>query len=194
MSLFKSKEEKFWEWFLKNDTLLFNFEENQEATFSELNNALRKVHKDLTFVFGPIISNRREFIVSADGFASLIPFVAKLVHSAPKMNNWTVLAFRPAQDGPCNIELNGIKVTDKDLKFDFLDEINNRIGLNIHAKGDENNRANYEMAVFIFLDHYIGEYDVMTKVGQIKIDFDTNSGNPIEKLAEYWKIRARNNR
>ena len=64
-------ENKFWNWFINNQDMLFNFEKDTETVFEKLSFQMNKVNSDLTFEFGPIqASGKREFVISAGGIKS----------------------------------------------------------------------------------------------------------------------------
>jgi hypothetical protein len=90
--------EKFWNWFVKHEPELFNFdpvrEAERERLFDELACELRKVDPDLAFEFGPQ-HTRREFVVSAAGIKRAFPAVVSLVAAAPTLERWWLIAFRP---------------------------------------------------------------------------------------------------
>jgi hypothetical protein len=115
-----SVHEKFWKWFLKNETKLLNFEADQEATFNNLSAALSSVDPDLTFEFGPPMP-KREFVISAGGIKRAFPAVVALAGAAPKLPNWQVTAFRPRRTTLNLIELGGIHVDPNEVQFSLLD-------------------------------------------------------------------------
>ena len=78
MLLGKSKESKYWQW----------FENNQDKVFNELSHKLKNVHKNLTFEFGPIINNQREFVISAGGIKAAFPAVEILYNNTPKVKRF----------------------------------------------------------------------------------------------------------
>ena len=110
----KNKELKFWDWFSERSEKYFEFEKDQENLFNELKSRLNKINKDLTFEFGPINSNKREFIISADGIKKSFPDVLKLVETAPKLNNFEIIAFRQPH-------LDFTQISFKDFQIDFKD-------------------------------------------------------------------------
>ena len=72
--VFKTKEQKFWDWFSERSNQYFDFEKDQEKLFNELKLRLNRINEELTFEFGPISENKqREFIISADGIKKSFP-------------------------------------------------------------------------------------------------------------------------
>ena len=170
MAFFKKKlgpEEKFWNWFVENEERLFGIRDGQEPVFKELAAAIRKVHPDVTFEFGPIEGGIRSFAISADGLQEAAPEVEKLFAAAPKLSNWKFNKYRqrrPLHDvqlGEVNLRPSDVLVT--------LQEDGPRAGLGIYIKGYKGKSDKQKIgAAFIMLDNALGEYDVMTKVGFIE--------------------------
>jgi len=73
-----SREERFWRWFEDNSTRLFAFESDQENVFDQLQGALGKVDKGLTFEFGPV----------EGGAAILSSAPTAFVRSSPWSSGW----------------------------------------------------------------------------------------------------------
>ena len=104
----------FWQWFEENESMLFDFERDQERTFDQLRTALKKVHPDLTFEFGPKQDGKREFVISADGLKSAFPAVESLYAAAPTLGRWSFIKFRQRQHPLYDIDYDNkiIKVAD----------------------------------------------------------------------------------
>ena len=105
----QSKEKRFWSWFKSNSKRLFSFEQNQEAIFRELTAILAEVDHELTFEFGPIQDNRREFVISAGGIKKVFPVVEHLVASAPELPNWKITAFIPRRSVDLQLNSHSMK-------------------------------------------------------------------------------------
>jgi hypothetical protein len=163
-----SKEKKFWRWFVEHSEELFNFENDQERVFNELSAQLKKIDENLTFEFGPIQNDKREFIVSADGIRSSFPVVQKLVGIAPKIDRWCIIPFRPPKGLMKSIRFNDYVLMREDVWFK-PEKDGDRIGLVIHIRNlSEKNETQAKQAVFIMLDSALGEYNVETMVGFIE--------------------------
>ena len=120
----ESKETKFWKWFLDNESLLFNFEEDQENVFKKLNKELSRLNEDLTFEFGPKEENgTREFVISAGGVKKSFPSVERLYSAAPQLRLFKIIKFRPRRDVEGKMEFGGITVSSEDVTYQlFIDE------------------------------------------------------------------------
>jgi hypothetical protein len=161
-------EIKFWQWFEANSVRLINFELDQEAIFAEISKQLEKVHKDLTFEFGPLENSKREFVVTADGIKAAFPAVESLVHSAPIFKDWTIVAFRQPQGIHFVIEMDGHKISADDIWF-ATEPDGDKTGLYLFIRNlSPDNQEILGQASFILLDAALGEFVVETKIGFIE--------------------------
>jgi len=161
-------EKKFWKWFIEHSEELFNFETDQKRIFDELSSQLKNIHECLTFEFGPVHNNKREFVVSADGIVPAFPFVQKLVAAAPKMDHWSVIPFRKPKGVMKSIKFEDFILMSQDVWFKH-EKGSDRIDLYFFVRNlCEENERQAKSAVFIMLDSALGEYNVETMVGYIE--------------------------
>jgi hypothetical protein len=164
----KSPEAQFWAWFEKNQDMLYYFERDQERIFDQLGAAMHKVHPDLTFEFGPDKDGKREFVISADGLKAGFPAVESLHAAAPSLPRWTFIKFRPRQS-PMQIEIGELKIKPEDVEV-AVEADGAKAGFTAFVRGFDNAREKqFSQAVYLLLDHAVGEYDMETKVGFIVV-------------------------
>lgn len=192
---FKSSYTSFWDWFIKNQDKIFEFEKNQDAVFDELTSRMEKVNKNLTFEFSSVREDgRRDFIISADGIKSAFPAVEALYSQVPKLEKWNVIKFRPRRTISDSLTLNNKTIYTKDISFLIVkDEVPNKLGiLMFFVDYSESERDYFGQISFLLLDEALGEYDVETKVGVIA-SFSTESAYyksalPLSQLSEDFDI------
>jgi hypothetical protein len=161
--------ETFWKWFIENEEVLFDFEQDQETVFEALADALHLVNEQLTFEFGRQEDGCREFVISADGNRESFPFVVGLADAAPKLKRWRVTKFRPRRSLDFDLTFDNERLSPRDLLFS-IEPDNGLAGLTLFMRGlNERNHRTYLGVAFLFLDHALGEYDVETKVGYIDV-------------------------
>lgn len=186
----KTEEEKFWKWFKKNETMLFEFNDsNRDKVFDKLANEMKKVHPDLTFEFSPVFeSGKREFVISADGIKEAFPKVESLFKSAPKLNKWIWVKFRPRHK-PMAIKI-GEKQTDPaDVKCQLFKD-GDKVGIMLFFKDySEKEKTFYRQIGYLLLDQALGEYDVETKVGFI--EFTSTDSKSHENSFEFSELTER---
>jgi hypothetical protein len=172
-------EQEFWNWFEKNEKMLFGFETNRERVFDELAGKMKRVHESITFEFGPVAEGKREFVISADGIKDAFPAVESLYASAPNLPRWVFIKFRPRR-APMNVDYDGLKVKVEDV-FCTVEPDRNKAGIKVYIRGYQVSRKKqYTVIAFLMLDQALGEYDVETKVGFIEVR-DLTEGSNLEK-------------
>jgi hypothetical protein len=160
-------QESFWNWFMQHESELFDFEADQERIFDQLATELQKVDPDITFEFGPK-ETRREFVISAGGIKRAFPAVSSLAGAAPILDRWHVTAFRPRRTSPHIVQFRGKRVSPKDVLFSLLD--NGKIaGVYLFIPGFLESDADLKQIGYLLLDNTLGEYDVESRLGLIKM-------------------------
>jgi hypothetical protein len=87
---FKNSYTAFWDWFMANQNMIYEFEKGQQRIFHELTLRLERVNKNLTFELSSIREDgKRDFIISTDGIKSAFPAVEMLFRKPPNWKNGT---------------------------------------------------------------------------------------------------------
>ncbi|MCM8533002.1 MAG: hypothetical protein NE330_17675 [Lentisphaeraceae bacterium] len=160
-----TKEESFWRWINKNQKKLSQIKSGNDPLYAEANTKLKEYNPELVF---EVCGN--EFIISANGDKKEFASVLNLCDSSPKTKKFKVTAFRQPQ-GFFSLNYAGVEVNYEDVYFSYTQE-KNALDLQIYHKDfNEETRSQIGGAIFIILDHGIGEYDVETKLRYI--DFNT---------------------
>lgn len=160
-------QQAFWNWFVEHETELMGFEADRERVFDELAAQLQKVDRDLTFEFGPKCA-RREFVISAGGIRRAFPSVAELVAAAPALERWQVTGFRPRREPSKVVEFAGKRIHPKDVQFTLLDD-GKTPGIYLFIPGYTEGDATLKQIGYLLLDDALGEYDVESNLGLIKM-------------------------
>lgn len=180
------KYKVFWDWFIHVSDDFFDLnEENYELLFKRLNKQLSRVNKDLTYEFSAeLVDGKREFIISADGIYSAFSDVIKLVEAAPNIENFKIIAFRQRGED-FKIQFNDIELDPLNVSFSYEIQ-DNLINLVLYIKDYDPNNDDWEGAAFILLDTIIGEYDTVTKIGEIEFSTfqESTLSRPIKELPD----------
>jgi hypothetical protein len=167
-----SPYEEFWDWFTRHEAELFDLEKDQEGIFDKLIAALRKVHQDLVFEFGPQKQEagreRREFVISAGGIKSAFPAVISLRDTAPDLLRWYITAFRPRRPTINIVEIGDKRVDPKDVQFTLLSD-GKIAGLHLFIPDFRENDYTLKQIGYLMLDEALGEFDVEARLGLIKM-------------------------
>lgn len=168
-SLFQTKrpEQKFWDWFLRNQQSLFHFEKDQETLFRELAASMARVDDHLRFELGPVTDGKREFVISAGGIKDAFPAVIALASAAPPLDLWTITPFRPRRTDISAIQIGPVTVDPRDVSFTMTPNIHQvDITLYFGGTGDYDRELHGHIG-FLLLDESLGEFDVEMLVGRI---------------------------
>jgi hypothetical protein len=161
----------FWSWFVQHEAELFDFDIEQEAErerlFDRLAAELQKVDRGLTFEFGPR-GPTREFVISAAGIKKIFPAVVGLAGSAPVLERWKITAFRPRRATVMTIEIGDKSVDPKDVQFSLLNN-GKMAGIYLFIPGFREDDVALQQIGYLLLDEALGEYDVETRLGLIKM-------------------------
>lgn len=167
-----SSETEFWRWFQSNEDAIFHFEDDQEATFDQLAEALNAVDDALTFEFGPIQDGGRDFVISAAGIKSAFPAVERLVAACPKLERFRVIAFRPRYSAidDIAIEFGDVTIASSDVYYRFAkDSDPAKLGVLVFLPGYDSETTDFDEIGYLLLDAVLGEYDAETNIGFIEI-------------------------
>jgi len=107
-------------------------------------------------------------VISAGGIKAGFPAVTALLAASPKFERWQVTAFRPRRDGSFIITLSDKQIDPKDVQFN-LHTVGKVIGICVFIPGYSDDDPDFKTAGYLLLDAALGEYDVETKIGPIKI-------------------------
>jgi hypothetical protein len=161
----------FWSWFIQHEPELFGFDPDQEIErerlFDQLATELQKVDRGLTFEFGPR-GPTREFVISAAGIKKIFPAVVGLAEAVPVLERWQITAFRPRRASVMTIEVGDKSVDPKNVQFSLLDN-GKMAGIYLFIPGFRENDVALQQIGYLLLDGALGEYDVETRLGLIKM-------------------------
>jgi hypothetical protein len=183
-------EKGFWKWFQKNESTIFQSEINQKQVLDNISEHLSKYKEGLVFEISQENNGKREFIISADGLKELFPAVESLKVAAPRLERWSIVAFRPRMKDYATFKLDyaGKKFDPEEIwiypriregHFDLII---------YHPLFAEKERNSYVSGAYILLDMALGEYDVVTGIRYI--DHQKLPNNPeSEGLKPFSELR-----
>lgn len=164
-----SSEVDFWKWFVRHEHELLSFDEaDQEPIFDRVAAELRKVDSDLSFEFGPSGEPKREFVISASGVRRAFPAVISLADSAPTLDRWQVIAFRPRRSTVNLVDFGGKSIDPKDVQFTLVDN-GRTAGIYLFIPSFKEDDVSLKMIGYLLLDETLGEYDVATQLDFVEM-------------------------
>ena len=161
-------EEKFWNWFLNNKHLLENYIDCKSNSLDIIDLLNERIFEYNSLLFAEITSNTDGsyvLILTCDGRAKGVYPLTKLAHFAPDVQKWSIQQFRK----PGRVfELNymGLELRADDFRFKhWLEMDENHIDIYIPRYRKEDER--FSTLALLYLDHFIGEYEVITKIESV---------------------------
>lgn len=131
-----------------------------------------------------------DLVISADGIKDRIETVTALTRAAPAIDGWKVTAFRPRKSiGDTMLQMGGVDFRAGDILYRLGEPHDGLCDIKIRFRADLEAPAEALIGpAFIIMDSVIGEYDVMTKIGEVDPGFikpeDAADGlRPITELA-----------
>lgn len=192
--------EEFWTWFTKNEASFFKTIQSgkniDKDLFSKLSPMLDQLHEGILFLVGMQNPQTAELVLSADGIVKNIPFIEDLITAAPVLPGWKFTALKPAMEiKGFGLNMAGY-IFNEDKLFFYANEHPNapdQIDLVVvHTDFQESERSNFSNGIFIFLDNYLGELNMVTMIDELSIagkEEVTAELIPISKLKNYliWR-------
>lgn len=193
----QSSAEAFWSWFVNNKARVESVF-NDPAVFDELMAQGQKYSKYVEFLIGK--PDLFQLFVSCNGIKAGIPDVEKLVAAAPKIAGWEILAFKqPLPIGEFESE-DGAVVYDDRYKVDAVSasfaftKDGELYHLTIFSPKDRLEQG-HKFAYFLLLDMLLGEYFVMTRLGNIELVSGDGTDHPaLSRLRDYLPVEEKHER
>lgn len=161
----------FWDWFLEHEPQILTITQEQPDFVNDLNQALKRIHPDLACEVGTGLDGKRELVLSAGGIRDAFPWVNRTVDSAPALDRWRIVRFKPRLPDLSEwfVVLNGKRMSPTDIRF--VGEMSRgKINITGFLPGYRKTPDDiYEQIFFILLDATLGEYDVVMRIGEISL-------------------------
>ena len=190
-------EDRFWTNFRKDVPELERLYKAHQAGRNTLTGMVRIVGSHLR-VYDENLSyelghdgERYDLVISAGGMQSNMGSVLRLVRAMPPIDHWKVTAFRPPLDRPEDVSLNidGVTVNTDIARFALGAPSEGRCDiLLVFREGTLPEDMKPVIPGFHILDMILGEYDVMTRIGDIEFgiygEAEEETFRPMQELRE----------
>ena len=170
--MFRKKDTKkeFWDWFVKNKTKLEEFIKSDNRDFLIYNQLTNKLQGFNKLIFPEITIDENDnfvLIITPDGIKEGMIPTKEIVDSAPFVDNWVIKKYRQATD-KMDLNFNELEFKYEDIKIwrKFnIEDVNVDIAVLIRNFNEKDTR--FISLAFLYLDHILGEFNVLSRVGQI---------------------------
>lgn len=166
----QSKEEKFWNWVSKNKTELENFINSDQEDYTIYNQLTKEMKKYNTLLFPEMTLTEKDevvLIITPDGMPEGVLPTQKLYDSKPNLDNWIIKKFRQATD-EIGLNYDGIEYPSSDIEIiPELDNERGKVNIKVFIRNMDLDVKKHQTLLFLYLDHILGEYNTITKIGYI---------------------------
>ncbi len=163
------KEKAFWDWFREHKTELEKFiasNTDDYSLFNELTSKLRSYNDLVMAELTKDLEKNNILVLTCDGRRDGITAVESLYENAPQIDKWKIQKFR-APGHVKELNYQGLALKPDAIKVKYTWD-GNYYNIEMFIRGYSESDERYKGLAFLYLDHLVGEYHVMTKIGQIE--------------------------
>lgn len=166
----QNAEEQFWNWFTKNKSRIEKFIDSSHSDYSVYNELTKRIKSYNELLFPELTKtkeNKYVLIITPDGLKDGIEPTKKLGESHPEIPSWIIKKFRQ----PCDeitLNFNGVEFPSSDIEIIAeLDDELEKVNIAVFVRNMNKDEKNHKSLAFLYLDHILGEFNSITKVGYI---------------------------
>jgi hypothetical protein len=162
----------FWIWLANNKTALEDFLHSDFSDHRPYQKLCMEMEAYSPYLIPELtLTEKGEYllIVSCDGQQQGIPDAVALYEAFPVIKGWCAQLYRQGQ-GFFRARIEGVQFTEEELLLNCQavpESDQYDVVLHVHGLTAEDRRV--ERAALIYLDHSIGEYEVMTKIRNLSL-------------------------
>jgi len=175
-SLFKRKndtrspEDRFWSWFIDNKGKIERFIDSDHSDYSIYRKLSAQI-KNYNEVLFPEVTKTEDaqyvLIITPDGIKEGIEPTKMLAQAAPPLENWVIKKFRQPSDW-IGLNFDGLEYPASDIEIIAeLDMEREVVNIEVFITNMNEDEKKYQSLAFLYLDHILGEFNTITKVGYI---------------------------
>ena len=153
----------FWNWFQTNAAAL-HAEKNLQEVMGKINEQIERSYPGIFVEIGED-GAQRTLVISADGDKKLFPVVRQVYAARPNVSRWNIVAFRQRDKEPFALEMHGIKLDPKAMKY-VAEHEPDKLSITVFVPGFTETDE-MKQGLYMVLDHTIGELDMETRIGGI---------------------------
>lgn len=174
----KISESEFWSWFEEQRTDIEHFIDSTDRNLDIFHGLTAQMKRYNNYLFPELSKSaggKYILVITPDGISEGLEPTQKLANECPGFNNWEIKKFRqPNED--FKIEHDSVNFLPSDIKIiPEVDEQNEKVNIRVFIRNMEKDEMTYQQLAFLYFDHILGEFNVITRVGYI--DFHNLSEN-----------------
>lgn len=163
------RAENFWNWFSENQTKLEDFINDPNRDYAIYHEMTKELQKFSELLYPEITVNDDTYvlIITPNGIEDGIEPTREIVAAAPTLPNWEFVRFRQPMDD-VSLEQEGLHYESTEIEIlPELDEERNKVNVLVFIRNMNKDKKAYQTLAFLYMDHILGEFNVITRVGYI---------------------------
>ena len=175
-----TKEASFWNLFTDNEKKIIGILD--EPSFATtLKTRMKEYYPVLTFELGPADKEKCNFYISCDGLREGLTYVELLGTAAPELPKWNIVKYKAPHDLVKDIMIEGLRLGPNDIKVEYTKD-DKIVNLKLYISGYSENDERYSHICMLLLPALLGEYTMMTKIGEITLVSSSAIGPNSEEI------------
>lgn len=167
----KDPDQRFWSWFMENKDrvrVMFTDQDKGMRAYKELTTEIQRVHEALMPELTQDDNGDGVLVISADGRREAVDVVIRLADAAPVLDGWRIERFRkPAPEG-MRIVYEGLDIDPASVRVAYkVVDAERLVHIGLFIPGYEEKDERFKGVGFLYLDHSIGEYNIVMHIGHI---------------------------
>lgn len=168
----EERAHRFWNWFINNKELYEEYltSDSQDPNLTkQLSEQVKKFNFFLFLEIGINEDGQFILIITPDGNPEGIAPTKELYSYKPNIQNWIIKKFRqPYNYLDLEFELDGCRYKNLEIVANYeLDKNREKVDLILCVKALEENPMQLKQVALLYLDHILGEFNTLTRVGEI---------------------------
>jgi hypothetical protein len=164
-----STKENFWKWFTSNQSKLEDFINDPNRDYAIYHEMTEELQKFSELLYPEITVNDDKYvlIITPNGIDEGVEPTREIVAAAPPLPNWEFVRFRQPMDD-VSLEQEGLHYESTDIEIlPEIDKDENKVNVLVFIRNMNKDPKAYQTLAFLYMDHILGEFNVITRVGYI---------------------------
>lgn len=162
--------EKFWSWFKDNQVRIEKFVDSDHSEYSVYNTLTKEIKKYNDYLFPELTKTEDDqyvLIITPDGMKDGVKPTQDLFNACPEVKGWVIKKFRQ----PCDkitLNIDGLEYPSPDIEIHpEIDHDKEQVDIQVFIRNMSSDVKKHQQLAFLYLDHILGEFNTITKVGYI---------------------------
>jgi len=167
----KTPEKQFWKWFVENKNELEKLITTDTEDYSVYNTLTAELKKYNEYLFPEITTTEKGvfvLVITPDGIKKGVLPTQNLFDAKPEIEHWIVKKFRQPNNA-IDLNFDGVEYPSSDIEIlPEVDAEKGKINIRLFIRNMDEDEKKYQSLAWLYLDHILGEFNTITKIGFIE--------------------------